>query len=76
MTTRARVLDILAEEFGKPWDEIHDAHTLADLGDSLEFLEALIVIENEYSIEITYREQDAANTVGKLVALVERKVGA
>lgn len=74
MTTRARVLSILAAEFGKPVDVIRDEHTLSDLGDSLEYLEAVIAIENEYSIEITNAEADAANTVALLVELVTRKV--
>lgn len=74
MTVRDRIHNVLAEAFGKPAPFIRDEHTLADLGDSLEFIDAVLVLEDAFGIDITQAEYDATRTVRDVVALVEAKL--
>lgn len=74
MSVRDTTLKIIAEHLGLNASEISDDSTLdADLGaDSLDQIEIVVELENEFLIEIEDADLDQADTVGKLVALVER----
>lgn len=51
-----------------------ESRLVADLGcDSLDLLEALMGVEDEFGIEISDEEGDRVTTVGDLVALVAAK---
>lgn len=55
--------------------KIEDSNTFADLGaDSLDQIEIVIALEEEFEILIEDADVGQADTVGKLIALVERLV--
>lgn len=75
---RARVLAIIAEHPCVEIAELSDATQLdRDLGcDSLVVIEILMEIEEEFDIISTPEDDAAVSTVGDIIALVERLVGA
>ena len=77
MGTRETVLKIVANTLGLTESEIKDNESIGeDLGaDSLDQIEIVIALEEEFEIEISDADADQADTVGKLIALVERMVG-
>lgn len=77
-TTAERVKALIAEQFGIDAEHVTAEKQLSsDLGfDSLEEVELIIELENEFDIQIPDKEAAACNTVGEIVALVERLVGA
>ena len=77
-TTATRVRQVIAEQVGRPAEEITDGATLeGDLQmDSLHRYELSMELEDEFEIEITDKESAPLKTVGEVVALVERKAGA
>lgn len=72
----AKVKDITAEYLGLEIEEINDDHSfVVDLNaDSLDIVELTIAIEEEFEIEISDEEAEEIDTVGELVALIERKL--
>lgn len=73
MGTRETVLKIIANNLGLNESEIKDSNTFGeDLGaDSLNQIEIVMSIEEKFGIEIRDEDADKADTVGKLIALVE-----
>ncbi len=72
MTTE-KVKAILAEQFGKENNEIEmDMDIAEDLGaDSLDVVELLMSIEDEFSMEIPDEEIENIKTVGDLVSFID-----
>lgn len=68
-----KVKDILAEQLRLDPDKITpDAEIIADLGaDSLDVLQLLMTIEDEYGIKIPDEELEGFHTVGDIVDYVE-----
>lgn len=68
-----KIIAILADQFGKDESEIELTMDIAeDLGaDSLDVVELLMSIEDEFSTEIPDEEIENIKTVGDLVTYIE-----
>lgn len=75
MELAEKVKQLIAEQLGKPVEEItDDKEVVKDLGaDSLDVVEMLMGLEEEFNI--TVPEEDAVNikTVGDIIALIQEK---
>lgn len=73
-TVADRVKAILVDHLGvTPENVTPDAHIIDDLGaDSLDTVELIMNFEEEFGIEINDEDAEAADTVGKIVAIVEK----
>lgn len=72
-TVRDRVVAVLREHLGLQ-REITDDATLESLdADSLDKVELVMALEEEFQIEIGDDEAEGADAVGKIVKLVEAK---
>ncbi|MBQ3219239.1 MAG: acyl carrier protein [Clostridia bacterium] len=75
MNTADKVKEVIAKQLGKSVDEItDDKEVVKDLGaDSLDVVEMLMNLEEEYGI--TVPEEDAVNikTVGDIVKIIDEK---
>ena len=75
MSTADKVKELIAQQLNKSIDEITDEkEVVKDLGaDSLDVVEMLMSLEEEFSI--TVPEEDAVNikTVGDIIALIQEK---
>lgn len=71
---QARVLKVIAEQFGIPEAEITpEKKIVADLGaDSLDAIEIAMAIEDEFNIEINDEEIEKCVTVQDVYDLVSR----
>ena len=75
-SVRDSVLKVIADQLDRGIHEIKDESAFEVLGaDSLDQIEIVIALEEEFEIEISDADADQADTVGKLIALVERMVG-
>lgn len=76
MAVRDTTLKIIAEHLGLNASDISDDSTFdADLGvDSLDQIEIVIALEEIFEVTIEDADADQADTVGKLIALVDRLV--
>ena len=74
----ARVKKVLAEQLAVDEAQVvPDARFAEDLNaDSLDLVEAVLALEEEWSIEIPEEEMESVKTVGGAVDLVAAKVGA
>ena len=72
-----RIQGILSNALDRRLDEITpDSRLVEDLGaDSLDSIELVMDLEDEFGIEITDSELDGIKTVGQLVAIAEEKIG-
>jgi acyl carrier protein len=69
-----KVQKIIAEQLGIDADEVTLESDIDDLGaDSLDFVEILIALEEEFDIEITDDEAEAIDTVEDLVECIKCK---
>lgn len=75
-TTADRVRRVIQEHLAV--DEAPDvAHIVDDLGaDSLDTVELVMLLEEEFGIEIANDDMETLGTVGEAVALVERLTAA
>ncbi len=75
MATVDKVIELIASQLDKPVDSITlDKEIVQDLGaDSLDVVEMLMSLEEEFNISVP--EEDAVNikTVGDIVKLIEEK---
>lgn len=73
----ARVRKVLAEQLAVDEAQVTpDARFAEDLNaDSLDLVEAVLALEEEWSIEIPEEEMDGVKTVGQAVQLVASKLG-
>lgn len=75
MSTELRVKEMIAQQLNKSIDEVtEDKEVVKDLGaDSLDVVEMLMNLEEEY--DITVPEEDAVDikTVGDIIKLIESK---
>lgn len=73
-TIRERAIKAVAEEMGKKPEEVRDGMTWEDLdADSLDTIEIIFAIEEEFGIEVPDSAADAMANVGDLVAWLERQ---
>jgi acyl carrier protein len=73
----ARVRKVLAEQLAVDEAQVvPDARFAEDLNaDSLDLVEAVLALEEEWNIEIPEDERDGVKTVGQAVELVAQKLG-
>jgi acyl carrier protein len=73
----ARVRKVLAEQLAVDEAQVlPDARFAEDLNaDSLDLVEAVLALEEEWNIEIPEEEMEGVKTVGQAVALVASKLG-
>lgn len=75
MATVDKVKELISQQLNKPVEEItEDKEVVKDLGaDSLDVVEMLMSLEEEFNI--TVPEEDAVNikTVGDIIKLIEEK---
>lgn len=71
---RRTITDLVAELLGLTDDQITDSADFDDLGaDSLDRVELIMMIEEEFQIDIPDPDAETINTVGDAVAYVERR---
>jgi acyl carrier protein len=78
MTTRERVIAIIAEQALLRPSDVHEDMTLADLGiDSLGVVESIFAIEEAFDLQVPFNANDPQagdfdiSTVGSIVRAVE-----
>jgi acyl carrier protein len=73
----ARVRKVLSEQLAVDEGQVTpDARFAEDLNaDSLDLVEAVLALEEEWNIEIPEEEMDGVKTVGQAVQLVASKLG-
>jgi acyl carrier protein len=70
---RRTIIDLVAELLGLTDDQILDSATFDDLGaDSLDKVELIMMIEEEFVIDIPDPDAETINTVAEAVAYLER----
>jgi acyl carrier protein len=69
-----RVIEMIAQQLGVNRDEIkRETNILTDLNaDSLDVVELLMELEEEFQIKIPDAEQEKIQTVGQAIDLIER----
>ena len=77
MTVREQVINLISEQLNVKLDEIKDSSELVgDLGaDSLDAVEIVMEIEEEFEIEIPDEDADKFKTVGDIVNYITRRIG-
>ncbi len=72
----ARITEIIVEELGVEASEVvPEASFIEDLGaDSLDTVELIMKIEEEYDIEIPDEDAEKLTTVGKVIEYLEANV--
>ena len=77
MTTPEKVKSIIAEQLGvKPEEVTPEAKFIDDLGaDSLDTVELVMALEEEFGVEIPDEEAEKLVTVGDALRYIEQKAG-
>ena len=74
-TTAHRVLVLVADHASRRPDQVVPADNLETLGfDSLDHVELLMAVEEEFGFEISDDEAETVGSVGELVTFVERRL--
>ncbi len=75
MSIETKVSEIIAEQLGINEDDISTESSLSeDLGaDSLDIVEVVMALEEEFEVEISDGEAENCDTVGDFIALVTKK---
>ena len=76
MSIEERVIQVVAEQLGIKENEVKfESRFVEDLGaDSLDTVELIMSLEDEFSIEISDSEADNAKTVKEVVDYIENKL--
>ncbi|MCD6417620.1 acyl carrier protein [bacterium] len=76
MAVEARVKELIVEKLGVSEDQITpEAHFIDDLGaDSLDTVELVMALEEEFDIEIPDEDAEKLVTVGAAVDYLEKKL--
>jgi acyl carrier protein len=72
-----KVKSIIAEQLGVKQEEVtEDASFVNDLGaDSLDTVELVMALEEEFGIEIPDEDAEKITTVGEAIKYIEEKIG-
>ncbi|GJL53725.1 MAG: acyl carrier protein [Nitrospirales bacterium] len=76
MEVQERIKKIIAEQLGVEEDEVvHDAKFVDDLGaDSLDTVELVMALEEEFDVEIPDEDAEKIQTVGGAIDFIKEKV--
>lgn len=76
-TTIDRIKDVLADQLGVELEQIEETSTIDTLGgDSLDEIECVMALEEEFDTEISDEEVSVTSTVADLVKLIDTKTAA
>lgn len=77
LTIDQQVVKIVAEQLGVPVGDIHpETSVVDDLGaDSLDAIELVMALEEEFSCEISDADAEQVHTVADMIALVKKSSG-
>jgi acyl carrier protein len=79
MTARActeRVIDLVADQFHVLAEEVSESSTLDMLnGDSLDGVEIIMAVEEEFEIDLGWKDVEKITMVGELAAAAARELG-
>ncbi|MDF0543835.1 acyl carrier protein [Sphingobium sp. H39-3-25] len=72
-----RIAELVADQLGADRDKVvSDAHFIDDLGaDSLDVVELVMAIEEEFDISISDPDAEKIQTVGEAIAYIESAKG-
>lgn len=72
----SKVRSIIAEQLGYGTDEVKDdQHIIDDLAaDSLDIVELVMAMEEEFDIEVEDEEAEKLVTVGKVIAFINKEL--
>jgi len=78
MSTFEKVKDVVVEQLGVKEQEVKpEASFVEDLGaDSLDTVELVMALEEEFGIEIPDEDAEKAKTVGEVVEYIDKKLKA
>ena len=78
MAVQAKITEIIVEQLGvKPEEVVPEASFVDDLGaDSLDTVELVMALEEEFGIEIPDEDAEKIQTVGDAIRYIEEKAGA
>lgn len=73
-TVEDTIKELIATQLGVPIDDVQsDKKFVDDLGaDSLDTVELVLTIEDEFNIEVTEDDAEGCDTVQKIIELVEK----
>ena len=76
MATLEKVVNIVADQLGVKEQEVKpEARFIEDLGaDSLDTVELVMALEEEFGIEIPDEDAEKAKTVGDVIAYIDKKL--
>lgn len=76
-TSEAKIKDIIVEQLGVNADQVtREAKMIEDLGaDSLDAVELVMAIEEEFGIEVPDEEAEKLGSVGDIIDYVEKTTG-
>jgi len=70
-----KLKDIIKDELGFEIDSLTMESTLEDMGaDSLDAVELIMAIEEEYDLEIAEADAQEFNSLGNIVSYIESKI--
>jgi len=75
-TIEQKVLELIAEQLSKPVASVNaNQHIVDDLkADSLDVVEMLIKLENEFGVVVSDDEAKEMKTIGDLIKFVEKNI--
>ncbi len=78
MAVESKIKSIIAEQLGvKPEEVTPNASFVDDLGaDSLDTVELIMALEEEFSVEIPDEDAEKMKTVGDVIKYIEEKAAA
>ncbi len=78
MAVQDKISEIIVEQLGvKPEEVVPEASFVDDLGaDSLDTVELVMALEEEFGIEIPDEDAEKIQTVGDAIRYIEEKAGA
>lgn len=59
-----KIRDIITEQFGVDADSVTEDTAFKDLGDSMDLIELIMALEEEFDLEIEDEDTDKIKTVG------------
>ncbi|MFP6864471.1 MAG: acyl carrier protein [Roseibacillus sp.] len=76
-TSEAKIKEIIVEQLGVNADQVTpEAKMIEDLGaDSLDAVELVMAIEEEFGIEVPDEQAEKLQAVGDIIAYVEKTTG-
>ena len=78
MAVQDKITEIIVEQLGvKPEEVVNEASFVDDLGaDSLDTVELVMALEEEFGIEIPDEDAEKIQTVGDAIRYIDEKAGA